>query len=133
MIVTAKTNTLESVMLRKAGLKSVKSNRKTTSAKRRPKKAARTPPHKAATATRGASPTPSAPLISRDVVEEILVHSAKSAEGDKLSDKALMQIAGAAALNSAKILYVHERLCEAADAEAMTVFQVVELWGSNDE
>ena len=121
-------------MARKTKLKTVKSNRKTTAAKRRPKKkAAPSKPRKAAPVRSTAGPASPAPMISRDVVEEILVHSAKSDEGERLSDKALLQIAAAAGLHPARFLDVHQRLCDAAEAEATTVFQVVELWGPEEE
>ena len=121
-------------MARKTKLKPAKSNRKTTAAKPRPKKkAARSAPRKAAIGARAAAPAPSTPMMSRDVVEEILVHSAKSDEGERLSDKALLQVAGAAGLDPTRVLAVHQRLCEAAEAEATTVFQVVELWGPEEE
>ena len=75
-----------------------------------------------------------APTISREVIEEILVHSAKSAEGEQLSDAALAEIAAAAGLDPARVLDVHERLCEVADAEAATtVLRVVELWEPDEE
>ena len=71
----------------------------------------------------------SAPIISRDVVEEILVHSAKSPDGEQLSDQALSQIAIAASLDPAKLLEAHRRLRDEADeANFATVFQIVELW-----
>lgn len=71
----------------------------------------------------------SAPVISRDIVEEILVHSARAAEGEQLSDKALAQIAIAANLDPARVLEAHGRLCDVVDeAERSTVFSVVELW-----
>jgi hypothetical protein len=71
----------------------------------------------------------SAPVISRDIVEEILVHSARAAEGEQLSDKALAQIAIAANLDPARVLEAHGRLCDVVDeAEHSTVFSVVELW-----
>jgi hypothetical protein len=71
----------------------------------------------------------SAPVISRDIVEEILVHSARAAEGEQLSDKALAQIAIAANLDPARVLEAHGRLCDTVDeAEHATVFSVVELW-----
>jgi hypothetical protein len=72
---------------------------------------------------------PVAPVISRDVMEEILVHSAKAPEGEQLSDKALTQISIAANLDPTRILEAHGRLCQAVDeAEHATVFSVVELW-----
>ena len=121
-------------MVRKTSLKTAKSTRKTTAAKRGlKKKAMPSKPRKAAPAKGAAGPTSSAPMVSRDVVEEILVHSAKSDEGERLSDKALLQIAVAAGLEPTRVLDVHQRLCEAADAEATTVFQVVELWGPEEE
>jgi hypothetical protein len=62
-------------------------------------------------------------------MEEILVHSARAAEGEQLSDKALTQIAMAANLDPARVLEAHGRLCEAVDeAEHAAVFSVVELW-----
>jgi len=106
-------------MLRKIRRKMATSKAKAIAAKRRPKKAARRTAPKAASAT---------PTISRDVIEEVLIHSAKSAEGEQLSDTALTQIAAAAGVDAAKVLDAHERLCEAADAEATTVFRIVELW-----
>jgi hypothetical protein len=73
--------------------------------------------------------THSAPIISRDVVEEILVHSAKSPDGEQLSDQALSQIAIAANLDPTKVLEVHGRLRDEADEANFTaVFRVVELW-----
>jgi len=117
-------------MARKSSRRSVKPNRKATAAKRRPKKKAAR--GKAASAAGAASQRSATPTISRDVVEEILVHSARSDEGERLSDKALLQIAGAADLDPARFLEVHQRLCEAAEAEATTVLQVVELWGPEE-
>lgn len=96
-----------------------------------PKRRAKKAPRGAGRARAGAAKAKPflAPIISRDIVEEILVHSARAAEGEQLSDKALAQIAIAANLDPARVLEAHERLCEVVDeAEHATVFSVVELW-----
>jgi hypothetical protein len=110
--------------------------RKTTKSKRKAKPAillSKRPARRAARRTSVNTPAGvraySAPIISRDVIEEILVHSAKSPEGEQLSDLALSQIAIAANLDPTRVLEVHGRLCDEADeANFRTVFQVVELW-----
>ncbi len=107
--------------------------RKTTKPKRKAKPAK---PRSSRSAGRAARRTPvrkpaeaSIPIISRDVVEEILVHSAKSPDGEQLSDQALSQIAIAASLDPTKLLEAHGRLRdEAEEANFATVFQIVELW-----
>lgn len=79
--------------------------------------------------TAGEIGTNSPPIIGRDVIEEILVHSARSPDGEELSDEALFQIATAAKLDPTKVLEAHARLRDEADeANFATVFQVVELW-----
>jgi hypothetical protein len=103
----------------------------TSKAKAAPKRSGRKPSRSArktgAGATRAKSPV--TPVISRDVIEEILVHSAKAAKGEQLSDKALAQVAVAADLDPARVLEAHGRLCASVDeAEHATVFSVVELW-----
>jgi hypothetical protein len=103
----------------------------TSKAKAAPKRSARKAARSAAkTRARAAKAKPPvAPVISRDVMEEILVRSAKAPEGEQLSDKALTQISIAANLDPARVLEAHGRLCEAVDeAEHATVFSVVELW-----
>lgn len=110
--------------------------RKTTKPKRKPKPAKpRSERSTRSAARRTSAKTPaevraySAPIISRDVIEEILVHSAKSPDGEQLSDQALSQIAIAANLDPTKVLEAHGRLRDEADeANFTTVFRVVELW-----
>lgn len=113
-------------MARAIKRKTTKAKRKTKPAKPRSSRstgrvARRTPVRKPAEAT--------APIISREVVEEILLHSAKSPDGEPLSDQALSQIAIAASLDPTKLLEAHRRLRDEADeANFATVFQIVELW-----
>ena len=108
-------------MARKAKPKAKKTTRKPAAAKRAPSRKAATkkpaPPQ--------SSPRPS---LSREVVEEILVHSAKSSDGEPLSDKALSEIAVCADLEPARVLDVHRQLCDAVEDSEMTVLRVVELW-----
>lgn len=56
------------------------------------------------------------------------MHSAKSSEDDRLSDKTLAEIAACADLDPARVLDAHRRLCEAADDSSVTILNVVELW-----
>jgi hypothetical protein len=113
-------------MARAIKRKTTKPKRKAKPAKTRSKRSAgrparRTPVRKPAEAL--------APIISRDVVEEILVHSAKLPDGEQLSDQALSQISIAANLDPTKVLEAHRRLRDEADeANFATVFQIVELW-----
>jgi hypothetical protein len=72
------------------------------------------------------------PSLSREVLEEVLVHSAKASEGDQLSDKALSEIAVCADLDPARVLAAHRRLCEEAEDAGVTVLRVVELWDPYD-
>jgi hypothetical protein len=115
-------------MARAAKRKTGKAKRKAAPAKRRAKPSARK--------GGGNAPAPRAsaePVISRDIVEELLVHSARSDEADRLSDKALSQIAAGAGLEAAKLLEAHRLLCDEADASGVTtVFRVVELWEPDD-
>jgi hypothetical protein len=107
---------------------------------RKPKKAAKAAPKKAAKRGRAArkarapvrEAAPARPSISRAVIEEILIYSAKSPE--PLSDTALAEIAIAADLEPERVLEVHQRLAEAYENEpsAPTVIHFVELWEPED-
>jgi hypothetical protein len=109
--------------------KTAKPKRQASPVKPRSKRSTRSAARRTSVKTAAEMPAYSAPIISRDVIEEILVHSAKSPEGEQLSDQALSQIAIAANLDPAKLLEAHGRLCDEADeANFTTVFQVVELW-----
>jgi len=109
--------------------------RKSTAKARKPK-TSRKPASSRRPAKRKAKPAatpraraePVVPMLSRDVVEELLVHSARASEDDTLSDKALVEIALSAGLDPEKLLDAHRQLCEAADEPDITVLRVVELW-----
>ena len=73
------------------------------------------------------------PRLSRDVVEELLLHSVRSGEGDALSDRALTEVARCAGLDPARLLDAHRRLREAADQGDVTVLRVVEIWEPYEE
>ncbi len=75
----------------------------------------------------GSRPSAQASL-SREVVEEILLHSSRSEEGEQLSDRALAEIALCANLDPARVLDMHRRLCDAAEQNDVTVLRVVEIW-----
>lgn len=101
----------------------------TSKGKAAPKRRAKKATRNAGKASTVAAKARAAPVIDREIVEEILVHSARAAEGEQLSNKALSQIAIAANLDPSKVLEAHGRLCSAVDeAEHATVFSVVELW-----
>jgi len=114
-------------MPRKSTVKAKKNGRKTSrkpASNRRPVKQKTKP-----AARRAAAPAqPVIPMLSREVVEELLVHSARSGDGETLSDKALVEIALSAGLDPEKLLDAHRQLCEAADEPDITVLRVVELW-----
>ncbi len=108
-----------------------KTSRKSTGSKQKPRKAKRPaarPPRSGARKGAAAAKSIPAPRLSREVVEELLVHSANAPEGDQLSDRALSEIALAAALDPAKLLEAHRRLCAMADEADVTVLRVVEVW-----
>ncbi len=115
-------------MPRKTKGRARKAKRKAMPAKRPAKLPIRRASRKAA--VKGAArPQPSAPpTLSREAVEEVLVHSARSSEDERLSDKTLSEIAACANLDPSRILDAHRRLCEAADDSEVTVLRVVELW-----
>lgn len=114
-------------MPRKAKGKSATSPRKAPDAKHRSKEARRSAPRKAGSWAPGNETSP-APILSQDVVEEILVHSARFGAGEHLSPRALSQVALAAGLDPATVLGVHKRLCAAADdTEMPTVLRIVEI------
>jgi len=107
---------------------------------RKPKKSAKAAPKKAAKRGRTArkaggsrrAAASARPPISRTVVEEILIYSAKSPE--PLSDTALAEIAIAADLEPNRVLEVHQRLSDAYENEASApaVIHFVQLWESED-
>jgi len=70
--------------------------------------------------------------LSRDAVEELLVHSAKAAEGEQLTDSTLAEIARCAGLDPEQLLDAHRRLCAAVEDAGTTVLRVVELWEPDD-
>ncbi len=115
-------------MPRKTNTKARKAKRKTTAAKRPAKRSSRGTSGKAPVkkAARPQSSLP--PRLSREVVEEVLVHSARSSEDERLSDAALSEIAVCANLEPSRVLDAHRQLCEAADESDVTVLRVVELW-----
>ena len=120
------------VMVARAKKPKIATSKGKAAPKRRARKASRGAVKTRARATK-AKPAV-AQVISRDIMEEILVHSAKATEGEQLSDKALTQIAVAAQLDPARVLEAHRRLCEAVDeAEHATVLSVVELWEPYDD
>jgi hypothetical protein len=99
--------------------------RKTKKAKRSVKRSAKRGSRRAAARV--------PPRLSREVVEEVLIQSAKSSEGEELSDKALTEIARSAGLDPARLLDAHRRLREAADQGDVTVLRVVEIWEPYEE
>lgn len=112
-------------MARKTRAKARKSTRKPTA--RRPAKRKARPA--AARAVRTAAAPPS---LSREVVEEVLVHSARSSDGEQLSGKALAEIALCAGLDPARFIDAHRQLCEAVEEPQVTVLRVVELWDPDE-
>lgn len=116
-------------MAREIKRKTTKPKGKAKPVKTRAKRSTASATRRTAVKTAGKIRTNSPPIIGRDVIEEILVHSARSPDGEELSDEALFQIATAAKLNPTKVLEAHARLRDEADeANFATVFQVVELW-----
>lgn len=116
-------------MARQIKRKTTMAKRKAKPAKARAKRSAARPARKAPVKTPAQGRASLAPIISREVIEEILVHSAKLPDGEQLSDQALSQIAIAASLDPAKVLEAHRRMRDEADeADFTTVFRIVELW-----
>lgn len=107
--------------------------RKTKGKARKIRKSSRSAKRSTRRSGRRASPAAARAGLSRDVVEELLFHSARSGEGEELSDKALTEIARAAGLDPARVLDAHRRLRETADQDGVTVLRVVEIWGSDGE
>jgi hypothetical protein len=116
------------VMPRKTKPKAKKAMRKATAAKRPAKRSGRSAARKTPVARAARPQPPAPPRLSREAVEEVLVHSAKSSEDEWLSDKTLSEIAICANLDPSRVLDVHRRLCEAADDSGVTILRVVELW-----
>jgi hypothetical protein len=119
----------DGTMARAIKRKTTKPKRKAKPAKPRSKRSAGSAARRASVRTPAEVSTYATPIISRDVIEEILVRSAKSPDGERLSDQALSQVAIAANLDPTKVLEAHGRLSDEADeANFATVFQIVELW-----
>jgi hypothetical protein len=104
-----------------------KAKPKSKAGKQPAKRSSRKGPRKTAVKRAARSPSP-APSLSREVIEEILVHSSNASEGEWLSDRALSEIAVCGNLEPSRVLEVHRRLCEAAEDSGVTIVRVVELW-----
>lgn len=113
-------------MTRRARSQRGKSKRKAPTAKRR---TTRSRPNTARKRSPMKLPSPS---LSREVLEEILLHSAKSPEGQALSENALSGIAVCAGLDPAAVLDAHRRLRESVEEPSVTVLRVVGLWDPYD-
>ena len=113
-------------MARKTKTKTRKAQRP-GAAKRQAKRSGRTALRKSG--ARSAAPSRSAPppSLSRQVVEEVLVLSAKSSESEQLSDKAVAEIATCAHLDPEAVLDAHRRLCETADEPEIGFLRVIEI------
>ncbi|MGO8915507.1 MAG: hypothetical protein ACLQJR_06330 [Stellaceae bacterium] len=115
-------------MPHKTNPKARMAKRRTATAKRPAKRSSRGPSRKASIEKAARPHSFLSPRLSREVVEEVLVHSARSSSDERLSDTALSEIAICADLEPSRVLEAHRQLCEAADDSDVTVLRVVELW-----
>jgi hypothetical protein len=113
-------------MPRKAKAKARKAKRSPVG-KRQAKRSGRRALRKPAARRSAISQPFSPPGLSREVVEEILLLSAKSSEGEQLSDRAVLEIATSASLDPESVLDAHRRLCEANDEPDIAILRVIEI------